>query len=238
MGETKKNDIVTDIENAEVVNFGKRDLNTYSSLTNKIEKGFMKASEAYITIGCALWQIHHNELYRIDNYKSIAEYAEDKFEIKKATTHNYIKVIEKFGAIEDGKAQGLKEEFKAFKCSQLVCMLTFTPAQIEQVQPDWTTRKIIAFGKSPLVIEDTEDDENEVVETSDSEELATSVPTESEVMTAPEIETSRVMLTSCESFEELIKNREVLENAYNDMKKDKNFSKKKIRFVLELAIED
>ena len=39
MGETKKNDIVTDIENAEVVNFGKRDMNTYSSLTNKIEKG-------------------------------------------------------------------------------------------------------------------------------------------------------------------------------------------------------
>lgn len=236
MGETKKNDIVTAIENAEVVNFGKRDMNTYSSLTNKIEKGFMKASEAYVTIGCALWQIHHNEFYRIDNYKSIAEYAEDKFEIKKATTHNYIKVIEKFGEIVDGKALGLKEEFKPFKCSQLVCMLTFTPAQIEQVQPDWTTRKIIAFGKSPLVVEDAEEVENDGASLPDSEETSSDVKTG--FMSAPEIESSRVMLDTYESFEELINEREKLESAFNDMKKDKNFSKKKIRFVLELAIED
>lgn len=236
MGETKKNDIITAIENAEVVNFGKRDMNTYSSLTNKIEKGFMKASEAYVTIGCALWQIHHNEFYRIDNYKSIAEYAEDKFEIKKATTHNYIKVIEKFGEVVDGKALGLKEEFKPFKCSQLVCMLTFTPAQIEQVQPDWTTRKIIAFGKSPLVVEDAEEVENDGTSLPDSEETSSDVKTG--FMSAPEIESSRVVLDTYESFEELINEREKLESAFNDMKKDKNFSKKKIRFVLELAIED
>ncbi|MCG4753602.1 hypothetical protein L0N02_20985, partial [Blautia faecis] len=75
---------------------------------------------AYITIGCALWQIHHGEYYRIDNYKNIAEFALNAYELKKATTHNYIKVIEKFGEIVDGKAIGLKEEYKPFKCSQLV----------------------------------------------------------------------------------------------------------------------
>ena len=60
MGETVKNDIVTDIENAEVLPFGKKDLNYYNRLLSGIEKGFTKASEAYVMIACNLWQINHN----------------------------------------------------------------------------------------------------------------------------------------------------------------------------------
>ena len=103
MAEKQNNDAATtvadEIAGAEVVQFGKRDFNTYNRLISNIDRGFSKASEAYIAIGCSLWQIHHNEYYRIDNYKSIADFALEKFEIKKATTHNYIKVIEKFGQI-------------------------------------------------------------------------------------------------------------------------------------------
>ena len=57
-------------------------------------------------------------------------------------------------------------------------------------------------------------------------------------MPVPEIETGRTLLESCDSFEELLKNREKYENAFNDMRKDKNFQNKKIRFILELAYED
>lgn len=75
--------VVADIENAEIPVFGKRDTASYNKLKNNIEKGFTKASAAYVDIACALWQIHHNEYYRIDNYKNIAEFALDAFEIKK-----------------------------------------------------------------------------------------------------------------------------------------------------------
>lgn len=240
MAETKKNDnvatdVVTDIAKAENMEFGKRDLRTYNSLLNGIEKGFTKASEAYIAIGIALYQIHHNEYFRIDNYKNIAEFAFDKFEIKKATTHNYIRVIERFGNIVDGKPLGLKEEFKQFKCSQLVAMSGFTPEQIAEVKPDWTTRQIVEFGKAPLLTGETETDEEADETIIDSEATVTDAD---EIMTVPEIETGRTFLTTCDSFDELIKNREVFENAFNDMKKDKNFQNKKIRFVLELAFDD
>lgn len=94
MAENQKNDVATtvadEIAGAEVIQFGKRDFNTYNRLISNIDRGFSKASEAYIAIGCSLWQIHHNEYYRIDNYKSIADFALEKFEIKKATTCNYI----------------------------------------------------------------------------------------------------------------------------------------------------
>lgn len=239
--ETKKNEntastVVSDIEKAEVTEFGKKDLRTYNSLMNGIEKGFAKASEAYITIGCALYQIHHNEYFRIDNYKNIAEFALDKYELKKATTHNYIRVIERFGNIVDGKPIGLKEEFKPFKCSQLVAMLNFTPDQIAEVEPDWTTRKIVEFGKNPLLTNDSEEETDENI--IDSEATVSEEVVDSDTMPAPEIETGRAFLTTCNSFDELIKNREVFENAFNDMKQDKNFQGKKIRFVLELEYAD
>ena len=230
--------VIEDIEKADIVEFGKKDLRTYNSLMNGIEKGFNKASEAYITIGCALYQIHHNEYFRIDNYKNIAEFALDKYELKKATTHNYIRVIERFGNIVDGKPSGLKEEFKPFKCSQLVAMLNFTPDQIAEVEPDWTTRQIVQFGKNPLLTTDSEEDDDENIIDSDAVVTESDSLPDADVMPVPEIETGRTLLESCDSFEELLKNREKYENAFNDMRKDKNFQNKKIRFILELAYED
>lgn len=228
--------VVADIENAEIPVFGKRDTASYNKLKNNIEKGFTKASAAYVDIACALWQIHHNEYYRIDNYKNIAEFALDAFEIKKTATHNYIRVVEKFGNITDGKATGLQDAYKDFKCSQLVNMLSFTPEQIEAVQPDWSVRKIIEFGKQPLAIdsEETEDSQQEII---DSEATDVEDAEESEVMNSPEVETGRVPLTICNSFEELLSCREQMENVYNDLKNDNHFKDKKIRYVLELIYE-
>ena len=46
MGETKqKNEITKELENAEVLPFGKKDFNAYNRLMANIEKGFTKASE-------------------------------------------------------------------------------------------------------------------------------------------------------------------------------------------------
>lgn len=227
-----RQDIVTDIANAEQSVFGKRDMRSFNSLKVAIEKGFTKASEAYVSIGCALWQIQRNEYYRIDNYKNVAEFALDAFEIKKAATYNYIKVIEKFGVIENDKAVGLREEFKAFKCSQLVAMLTFTPEQIEQVKPDWTVRKITEFGKALPTSDDIEADADaEASETVEADAI------ETEFMPAPIIVDSSISLGEFESFDDILSKRTDLESALYHLKNDANFQNKKIRFVLELAFD-
>ena len=53
MGETQKTEIVAEMENAEVTAFGKKDLRTFNTLKSNIEKGFSRASDAYIT--CLLY---------------------------------------------------------------------------------------------------------------------------------------------------------------------------------------
>lgn len=230
--EVATSDIVADIAKAEQLAFGRRDLRSFNSLKNVIEKGFSKASEAYVTIGCALWQIQRNEYYRIDNYKNVAEFALDVYEIKKAAIYNYIKVIDKFGVIENDKALGLREEFKAFKCSQLVAMLTFTPEQIEQVQPDWTVRKITEFGKALPTSTDIEDDEEDGEDSETVEADAVE-----DFMPVPEVLGGSVLLGEFLTFDDIFSQREKLEIVLDDLKNDANFQGKKIRFVLELAYD-
>ena len=230
--EVATSDIVADIAKAEQLAFGRRDLRSFNFLKNAIEKGFSKASEAYVTIGCALWQIQRNEYYRIDNYKNVAEFALDVYEIKKAATYNYIKVIDKFGVIENDKALGLREEFKAFKCSQLVAMLTFTPEQIEQVQPDWTVRKITEFGKALSTSTDIEDDEEDGEDSETVEADAVE-----DFMPVPEVLGGSVLLGEFLTFDDIFSQREKLEIVLDDLKNDANFQGKKIRFVLELAYD-
>lgn len=237
MEKEKDINIINDLANAELLSFGKRDLRAFNSLKNAIEKGFSKASEAYINIGCALWQIQRNEYYRIDNYKNVAEFALDVFEIKKAATYNYIKVIDKFGVIESDKAIGLREEFKAFKCSQLVAMLTFTPEQIEQVKPDWTVRKIVEFGKALPILDSIEDDDSiadaSIAESSDSD----SDTSNDDIMPVPQIVSDSIFIGEFDSFDDIVQAREALEHSLNHLKNDANFQNKKIRFVLELAYD-
>lgn len=235
--EEKTNDIVTKLENeieqSQELVFGKRDKNAYKKLINAIDTGFRKASDAFILIGCSLWNIHHNEYYRIDNYKNIAEFALDRYELKKSTTHNYIKVIEKFGELIDGKALGIKEVYKEFSCSQLIAMLSFTPEQLEVVSSDWSVRKIIEFGRKPLL----SDNLDESVVESDESKFDTYEESVEEYMSAPEIQTGRTMLGEFINFDDIVKQKDVLISAYENMRNDKNFKNKNVRIVLELAFD-
>lgn len=228
--------IVADAKQVEVLDFGKRDYNAYKRMLTNIEKGFVKASEAYVLIACNLWQINHDEYFRIDSFKSIADFALEKFEMKKATVYNYIKVIDKFGEVIDGKALGLKEQFKLFKCSQLINMLSFTPEQLEAVDPAWSVRRIIEFGKSPLL--DTQGNAEDLDEGSmvDSEELDENGNTQM-YMTIPEINDGRTHLFEFTNADDIEKRMSDIRSAFNNMKNDKDFKNKNVRLVIELAYD-
>lgn len=233
----KGNEVLAEIEQAEAVTFGKKDFTAYNRLMANIEKGFVKASDAYVTISCALWEIYHNEYYRIDGYKTIVDFAQDKYDFRKSTTHNYIKVMEKFGEIVDGKAKGLKEQFKPFKCSQLIYMLTFTPEQLESVKPEWSVRDIIEFGKMPLQVEEQNIDDSEADEDTSDGDSSGSEDFAGEFLTPPEIETGRTFLAEFKDLSEMDKIQDSILSAYENMRNDPNFKNKNVRFVLELAFD-
>ena len=228
--------IVADAKQVEVLDFGKRDYNAYKRMLANIEKGFVKASEAYVLIACNLWQINHDEYFRIDNFKSIADFALEKFEMKKATVYNYIKVIDKFGEVIDGKALGLKEQFKLFKCSQLINMLSFTPEQLEAVDPAWSVRRIIEFGKSPLLDTQGNTEDSDGSSVVDSEEPDGNGNIQMH-MTIPEINDGRTHLFEFTNADDIEKRMSDIRSAFNNMKNDKDFKNKNVRLVIELAYD-
>lgn len=92
---------------------------------------------------------------------------------------------------------------------------------MQRIDPSWSVRDIIAFGKAPLFLE-TADNEDEPT---DTEEEAVELTEDSvdDFLNVPDIVSGRTCLLECNDFEDIIKNRDVLLNAFNDMKKDKNF---------------
>lgn len=221
-------EIQEEIQENDAALFKKADIHRLSSLETQIEKGFQKASEAYFTIGSALWTIHHNGYYRINGFKNIADYAYERFELSKSTSNNYIRVIDRFAQIDGGKVIGIQERFRPFSCSQLVAMLPFPPELIEKATPDMSVRKIKGLGKMEPLLDGDYDMEDDTADAAEGTASSSFLP-------PPDIQDGRTFLFESADFEEIVASRDSLVMALDSMKNDEKFKGKNVRFVLELV---
>lgn len=234
MKDNEIKEIKEEIQENDAALFKKVDINRLGNLEAQIEKGFKKASEAYFTIGSALWTIHHNGYYRINGFKNIADYAHERFELSKSTSNNYIRVIDKFAEIDGGKVLGIQERFRPFSCSQLVAMLPFPPELIEKATPDMSVRTIKGLGKMGQLPDEGLDDGYEM----DNDTADTTKGTASNnFLPPPDIQDGRTFLFESADFEEIVASRDSLVMALDSMKNDEKFRGKNVRFVLELVYD-
>lgn len=234
MKENEMNEIKEQIQENDAALFKKTDISRLGTLEAQIKKGFQKASDAYFSIGSALWTIHHYGYYRINGFKNIADYAYERFELSKSTSNNYIRVIERFADIDGGKVLGIQERFRLFSCSQLVAMLAFPPELIEKVTPDMPVRKIKGIGKMGMLSDGTPDNGNGMDD--DAGDDAGGFM-EGSPFPPPDIGDGRTFLHEFASFEEILNSRDSLIMALDNMKNDEHFKGKNVRFVLELAYD-
>ena len=94
----------------------------------------------FIAAGYYLKYIRDNELYLEDGYKTIWEFAEDNYGIKRTTASRWMLMNDRFSV--DGNTPTLAEEYRAFGKSQLQEMLYLEDEQIEQVTPEMTVKEI------------------------------------------------------------------------------------------------
>lgn len=234
MKDKELNEIKKEIQENDAALFKKADINRLNTLESQIEKGFRKASDAYFSIGSALWTIHHHGYYRINGFKNIADYAYERFELSKSTSNNYIRVIDRFADIAEGKVLDIQENFRLFSCSQLVAMLNFPPELIEKITPDMSVRKIKELGKMDIYPDGLPDNSRDAdIENRDS----TAISETDMFPLPPDIRDGRTFLLESENFEEIIKSRDSLVMALDNMRNDEKFKGKNIRFVLELVYD-
>lgn len=94
----------------------------------------------FIAAGYYMKYIRDRELFHEDGYKSIWEFAEDNYGIKKSTASRWMAMNDKFS--QGGNSPILADAFRGFEKSQLQEMLYLDDKQIETVTPDMTVKEI------------------------------------------------------------------------------------------------
>ncbi|MGN0483264.1 MAG: hypothetical protein ACI4HI_06915, partial [Lachnospiraceae bacterium] len=90
---------------------------TYTEAKDVLQEKLMNIKMNFIAAGYYLKYIRDNELYLEDGYKTIWEFAEDNYGIKRTTASRWMLMNDRFSV--DGNTPILAEEYRAFGKSQL-----------------------------------------------------------------------------------------------------------------------
>lgn len=117
----------------------------YQDVTLKDAETFIlanmkSASRSVIAIGYYLKCIRDGEMFKDAGYKTIWEYAADRYGFSKSTASRYMARNDKFSV--DGNSPILAEEYREYSKAQLQEMLSLDAGQLDQVTPGMTVKQI------------------------------------------------------------------------------------------------
>lgn len=122
----------------------KRMKQEFTERSNVIKQEMRNIQNSFLVIGFQLHWIKENNMYKVLDYKSISEFAEKEFGIKKSTCSNFIQIIENYAERDEhGEViESIAECYRNFTSSQLVAMLGMPEEMQQQVTPDMSVRAI------------------------------------------------------------------------------------------------
>lgn len=114
----------------------------------KLDQCFFDVANTYVQIGGYLNEMNQAKQYEVLDYKSIYEYAADRFNLSKTTCANFINLYKRFGeetGFHDDYA--LKEEYEDYSYSQLVELVSVDEDKLLDYSPNLTVKEIRAVKK-------------------------------------------------------------------------------------------
>ena len=119
--------------------------NLANTLKNYLLSEVNACATSQLKIAFVLKVVYDKELYRVDDYKNIYDYAYDNFNIARGTVSNWLKVVDNFGVLNNETGfYSLDDRLKNFSITQLILVRGLSIEQIEQnnITADMTTRDI------------------------------------------------------------------------------------------------
>lgn len=144
----------------EIVSASEAVKKAYEVQKNSIVKCMDNVKGSYLKIGLALVKIHRGNMYVLDGYKNIADFAESVFALPRATTNNSMNIVKKFC---NPGTTSLMDEFVGYNFTQLVEMIPMSDELLAQVDVTMSAAKMRELKKSAKKIESKQDatpDEN------------------------------------------------------------------------------
>lgn len=77
-------------------------------------------------------------------YSSVSDFAKDRYGISKATTYQYLEVVEKFGKLnpKTGEIDAIQDEYRDYKSTALIIMAGMTDKQLARCNPSMKTKEL------------------------------------------------------------------------------------------------
>lgn len=133
----------------------------------ELDKAVSTAQKTFFTIGLNLHWFYTTGAYcEVDGvqYDTIADFAKDRYGIKKASTYQFIQIYSKFGQKDDNDIViGLKDDYKGYNSTALITMLQMDNETLEKCSPSMKVKEIKQLLKAEKAesAENTESAENE-----------------------------------------------------------------------------
>lgn len=119
------------------------DKRLYKRFQKEIDSAYESMEKSYLKTAFALHSIYNLQLYKLDNYKNIYDFAKDKYNIARGTCSNFINIVEKFGIKnENGNYAALAPEYENYSASKLAVMLTFPMPLLEKCNSKFSVREL------------------------------------------------------------------------------------------------
>ena len=197
------------------------DKRLYARYKKQIETAYGKMETCYLDTAVAIHSIYQQQLYKLDNYKNIYDFAKENYDISRGTCSKFINICERFGAInENGNVIGLQERFENFGVSQLGAMLPMPDCLLEQCDCKMSVRAL------KQLCEDYKESLNahqEVIEGVDSDvvdsESVIDTGMNEPIETVVDVTDNKTFVCQASTFEEFAKLQDVIKESFEDVLK-------------------
>lgn len=103
----------------------------YLNLKKEIQENIVNIAKSFVRIGQTLYQIDQAQAYRMDGYKTLAEFAQAEYGMKPSGVSRFLRVYKKY--CENGE---VKEQYERYTYAQLVEMLNLPVEDEALIRPD------------------------------------------------------------------------------------------------------
>lgn len=109
-------------------------LDDYIQSKEEIKKDLGGIVKGFVRVGWHLARINATEAYKMDGYKSLAEFAKAEYDMNPSGVTRFMKVYEKYSI--PGDTPELQEKYKDFNFSQLTEMMQISDEAHEMFEPE------------------------------------------------------------------------------------------------------
>ena len=232
----KKPDASADVEKvinnptSGVIVFEKEFVQKFKQHDAAICKGFKTASKSFFEIALNLHWIYKNDAFKTAGKDNIYDYARDRFDVSRGTTHNYIAIAERFGrpALESDMLV-IRDEYAAYSPTQLSILAPHTDTEIKALEicPTMSTREIKKKFLATIEENKAGNDSDTAAEPEEKEEEP--------VQSAPSAPTpDRNVLITCTGKDDYLKHEEAVFDLIHNLLTKKPDARIEISYFVEV----